>query len=223
MVKRSSFTLIELIFAIVVIGISVAAVPQMLYTNAQTLERSLMKEAVFLASAEANRMLTFQWDPAAVAAGAVLSYAKILDTNVSTASRRVCFDPVSLDLDPTMASCTGTYAISVFPDGGVPFDNHRRFHSTVTAPVSPKIGGQADFNQDIDLTGNEGYKRAYNVSVQSGYANQAFGTGFSGLANDVKMIQITVTDTTAAAGSSVVLRTYAYNIGEVGYARRVMP
>lgn len=223
MVKRFAFTLIELIFAIVIIGITVAAVPQMMFSNSRSVERGLMREAVFLASAEANRMLAFQWDTASVDAS--LTYARILDTGLSSSTNRVCFNPQDHDVDAGMAlpCSTAPYLTGVFPSGGIPYDKHRRFYNTVTVPAdNGLIGGQADVVKPLDLINTHGYKKSYSIGIQSGYANQPFGSAFSGAASDVKMVQITVTDTTVAGGDSVVLRTYAYNIGEIGYAKRPM-
>ena len=48
---RHAFTMIELIFAIVVIGVTLLTIPLMIETNNTAMERNLAQEAIFLASA----------------------------------------------------------------------------------------------------------------------------------------------------------------------------
>lgn len=228
MVKRSAFTLIELIFAIVIIGLVVVAVPRMLETNAVAMERSLMKEAVFLASVEANRLLAFQWDLNSIDTATELSYAKIVDTNFSTASTRVCFNPQTLVINDTMAApCIPPFLLAVFPVGGISQDNHHRFHTASTLADSGLIGGQANAVTNLPLTSKDGYKRDYNISVASGFVSRPFGTEYNLTGStDIKMIEISVSDNTAGSlnqGDTALLRAYAYNIGEIAYAKRTMP
>lgn len=62
MVRRSAFTLIELIFAIVIIAITVLSVPMMLQINSRGVQAGIDQEAVFAASAKLMQTLAYPWD-----------------------------------------------------------------------------------------------------------------------------------------------------------------
>lgn len=62
MVRRHAFTLIEVLLALIIIGITVLTVPMIIQVNAKSTEGSLEQEAVFNASAKLLQTLSFPWD-----------------------------------------------------------------------------------------------------------------------------------------------------------------
>lgn len=62
MVRRNAFTLIELIFAIVIVAITVLSVPVMLQINSRGVQANVDQEAVFAASAKLMQTLSYPWD-----------------------------------------------------------------------------------------------------------------------------------------------------------------
>lgn len=62
MVRRSAFTLIELIFTIVIVSIIVLSIPMMTQVTSKSLEGSVDQEAIFGASAKVLQTLSFPWD-----------------------------------------------------------------------------------------------------------------------------------------------------------------
>ena len=66
MVKKSAFTLIELIFAIVVIAITVVSLPMMNQAISKGIDTNLIQEAIFAAATELNEIITVQWDEASI-------------------------------------------------------------------------------------------------------------------------------------------------------------
>jgi len=61
-VKKSAFTFIELIFAIVIIAISVVSLPTMTSSLSRGIESNLVQEAIFAASTELNQAISSNWD-----------------------------------------------------------------------------------------------------------------------------------------------------------------
>ncbi|MBU1217204.1 type II secretion system GspH family protein [bacterium] len=59
---KSAFTLIELIFAIVIIGIAALSLPMMSQVTAVGSERSLAQEAIFIAFTEITKVTSSAWD-----------------------------------------------------------------------------------------------------------------------------------------------------------------
>ena len=73
MVNRSAFTMIELIFAIVIIAISVLSLPMMNQVISKNIEGSIVQEAIFAASAELNQVVSYYWDENSMEGTATLS------------------------------------------------------------------------------------------------------------------------------------------------------
>ena len=68
MVKKATplsnyaFTMIELIFAIVIIAISVISLPTMIQSSNKNIDGSILQEAIFAAEAVLNESTSFYWD-----------------------------------------------------------------------------------------------------------------------------------------------------------------
>ena len=86
--QRRAFTLIELIFAIVIIGLVVVTIPTILISNARHVERSLLQEAVLMATAKMGQNMGFRPKPltwqAATACLTVLPLTTFTATAIST-------------------------------------------------------------------------------------------------------------------------------------------
>jgi len=189
--------MIELIFAIVIIGISVMSLPMMSRVTAQGMENNIVQEAIFAASAELNQAVTHYWDANSLDAN--ISLARVIDTGDCNATTRL-------------------------RDGHIFQPYHRRCLNSSLTGISNVIGGAQSSLDDAehanqviyigDATTQEGYKKAYNSSVAVD-ANATFG----GVANNqnVKSITVQVLD-----GVNVItsLTTYSANIGEIDYYKR---
>ena len=62
--SRKGIAMIELIFAIVVIGISLLSIPNLLYTAAESGYTSMQQEAIAAAASDMSLVLTNRWDEA---------------------------------------------------------------------------------------------------------------------------------------------------------------
>jgi hypothetical protein len=191
--------MIELIFAIVIIAITVAAVPQMITRNDRTLTGSLVRQELFYAAKTASELLTQPWDTNSPDTSTSKAYDKVLDITGSAAKfARVSSGGITLP----------------FRQGHIRQDNHRRFHGTATAPAGGAIPGSTSsptLPADDTLSINSNYTGETDTTV--------FASAPSATAANMKMATITVTNTNDA-NRSVTLRVYAANIGEVTYAKR---
>lgn len=183
--------MIELIFAIVIIAISVISLPMMTQVTNKGLESSLVQEAIFASSAELMGVTAGYWDD-----------NSMQDTNLSSLSRVI---DISGDCD----------ASTRLRPGHINQPYHRRcLDSNITGAADVDITGDvsldemAQVNQALFLNPTPlaaGYKNSYtsDISVTRN--------------GNIKTIVSTIKD----AGNTVtVLRTQSANIGEIDYYKR---
>jgi len=196
-VVRGGFTLIELIFAIVVISISVMSLPMMTQTTSKGIEGNLVQEAIFAASAELNGVVTAHWDENSMEDDKN-GLARMIDIDNNCSDKRLL--------------------------GHIPQPFHRRCldnsdtnpldgtsDSDIYALEDMQHGTQNIF--DTDKTNAQGYKKRYNSQVTISRPSN-----FNGNSNHIKEILLTVTD--KDGNKITVLKTYSANIGEVDYFKR---
>jgi prepilin-type N-terminal cleavage/methylation domain-containing protein len=152
-VSRHAFTMIELIFAIVLIAIVVAAVPQMLQRNMDTQEGNLVQEDVFNAKKLALKIISYPWDPNSQDTTSSTAYSKVLDVGGLGFAR------------VTVPTASGNVAIP-FRVGHVRQPLHRRFHNSVTAPASPNIGAFGDSGYVPD-DGSHTFRTTHNTTPKN--------------------------------------------------------
>ncbi len=207
MVRRSAFTLIELIFAIVIIAISVISLPMMSQTVSEGIDANIVQEAIFASATELNGVVTAHWDENSIESGMPDSSARVIETVINM--------------------CNNDNNSSTFRQmpGHINQPLHRRCldaNTTVTTPSNASATAVdslddwelGDKNITIGTSGAEGYKETYQSNViVSPNAN------FNGANNaNIKSIVSTVKD---EDGTTIaVLRTYSANIGEVDYYKR---
>jgi len=216
--RRAAFTMIELIFAIVLIAITVAAIPQMLSSNAKGTEQLLKQETIAATAGEAFRILTFPWD----------------DNSMDDTNRTFVLDataPGSDNLSRTSAAsriragmippAKGTGASA----GDVSRYYHRLFYNDVTAPASGQLSGIAHVDASLlSETGADAYKNATTLNVVGRYvgdgnaaSNFTFSTAGSATATNLKMAELHA----QSGGTDIlVLRVYSANIGSPIYFTR---
>jgi prepilin-type N-terminal cleavage/methylation domain-containing protein len=222
MVKRAAFTLIELIFAIVIMSIVFLSLPSLSSSSSGATETSMAQEAIFPMSARLSQILSYKWDQNSdtnISSGTTSQYAKVVDVVTGHSNlKRV-----------------GT---SKYRVGHIQENNHRQFHERVNTTdynVSAMIIDGADDIDDFDTSGTkvnlltstgdtEGYKKDYKLAVDVDYFNDTPGSTFtinknsSASATNMKIItlslDIPLSDGTTDTGA-IVLRSYAANIGEV--------
>ncbi len=204
MVRRAAFTLIELIFAIVIIAISVISLPMMSQTVAEGIDANIVQEAIFASATELNEAVTAHWDENSIETSMPDSSARVIDIG---------------------AFCSNDSNSSTFRQmtGHINQPLHRRcLDSNTTTPSNASATaidslddmGHGDDNITIGTPDSEGYKEIYQSNVVV-----VQGANFNGVNNNnIKSIVSTVKD--EDGNPIVLLRTYSANIGEVDYYKR---
>ncbi len=76
---KNAFTLVELIFSIVIIALVFTVVPKLLFVTTKTMEVSIKEDGLFAAMALMGNIIRLPWDE-----NTILSEGKILDTDANT-------------------------------------------------------------------------------------------------------------------------------------------
>ena len=205
---RNGFTLIELIFAIVVIGISIISLPMMNQVTTKGIEGNLVQEIIFVASTELNQAVTATWDVRSVEDGGFNSLARVIDDGSGN-----CEDNSSLSNYRQM-------------DGHINQPLHRRcLDSNSSTGLNSQDGVNIFSLNDMNKTDESlrnadetasGYKSAFTTTISIGI-NETFGS-YTVANPNIKKITVIVKDSDGVDITR--LSTYCFNIGEVGYHKR---
>ena len=202
MVKHA-FTLIELIFAIVLIAISVLSLPVMNQVIAKNNDKGLVQEAVFAAATELNEATTALWDENSLDASA--TYARVIDTggcDNNSSSFRFRLLPGHIT-QPLHRRCVDSNATTIS-------------NASVDANIDA-LDDKEHAEKDIFINATvsaQGYKDTYK-SILSVTPNASFG----GAANkNIKKIEVTIKKNDGTVISKLI--TYSANIGEVDYYKK---
>lgn len=198
--KRSAFTLIEVIFAIVIIAIAVLSLPMMSRATQRGIESNIVQEAIFAASAELMGATSGYWDENSMQDIAVSHLSRVIniggDCNNTTQLRpghiKQVYHRRCLDNNTTVA-----YNNAV---GGTVFDLDNAKHPNQAIFISGAGAGTAD---------ETGYKELYTSVV---------AVGISPANYNVKDINVTVS---GAKGVITVLKSKSANVGEIDYYKRM--
>ena len=232
---RHAFTMIELIFALVIMSIVFVSLPMILVNNQNSLEDNLVQESIFLASSKMSQVLTFKWDDNSSSPGlGTLSTSDVIE---------VTNGPAALDRNG-----------SEFRVGHFQEDKHRRMspvlNETRTATaIGIEVPGTFDDIDDFDglvatniiaTAGVDGYKKEYRADVNVSYVNDNNFINATNYASDsidfvlsptaaaattnLKMMEVSIEqeDPTSATGweQTLLLRAFVANIGETDYFKR---
>ncbi len=203
MVRRAAFTLIELIFAIVIIAISVISLPMMSQTISEGIDANIVQEAIFASATELNEAVTAHWDEASMEANTTTSFAKVInhgDCNSTQTSDRYRLRPGHI-LQPLHRSCLNDLTITAY-------------NSNTDNNIDSLDDMDLEDNLTVGTVDEEGYKDVYRSDVAVDI-NATFGPTVN--SQNIKSIVSTVTKDGVTI---VVLRTYSANIGEVDYYKR---
>ncbi len=213
---RYAFTMIELIFAIVVIAISVMSLPMMTRVTTQGIENNLVQEAIFASVSEINMATTYIWDE-----------HSLIDMDDLNAT----FNDLSRVIN-TDGGCIDTFTpdangVSIIRRNG---HIHRRCLDNLltnvyagTDYIDALETPEHDFNATFEGGGSSqsAYKQEYESSLVVNYCgdgtcDKTFGT----TANDQNIKEIVVTVRNDQDEDVTLLRAYSANIGELAYAWR---
>lgn len=194
--QRAAFTLIELIFAIVIMSIAIVSLPMMMQITADGVEKGIVQEAVFAASAELMGATSYYWDNMSTQNFALSSYSRVVD--------------VDGDCNATTRQRPGHISRMCLDNGAVGAVNY----ATADATLGLNASVHADDGFDNPAVNAAGYKQNYTSQMGIAQGNDINGA----LSNNVKILTVSVFDTTPILLTR--LRIYSANIGEVAYYKR---
>ncbi len=217
--KKAS-SMIELVIAIVVMGIAVMTLPLMLERNQENNAFAMQQETILAARTEIGDILTYPWDENSIKDNVVgvvdvVNGDSELDRN--TTQRRIGHirqdKRRKLFSDETNASLTSTFDYTadgdIIPDDIDDFNGDKSYDS-ITSSLSYR------FKFDINTT------VAY-VSDTTNYTlnniNFNFNTNTANLSTNIKMIELNVSNTENSI-TPFTLRAYSANIGGNQLLRR---
>lgn len=229
MVRRHAFTLIELIFAIVLVAIIVLSVPMMNLINAKATEGSIAQEAIFASSAKLMQTLSYPWDENSTDIEQILEGATVLSGVV-----KIPFGTASLDFNNTVCR-PGLIARRCRIDQN---GSEVNVSNLGDDNVNVLIRGLDDSNGTSNLAaGSEAYKNQYRVVTSIAYVNDnvnsigglidynasnPFANSFifsnTSVVGPTNLRVVTVTTEEFKNGGwapVTVLRAYGANIGEI--------
>lgn len=227
---RPAIAMIELIFAIVIMGIVMMSAPMLISTASSSAPVVLQQEGINQAVSRITMILTYPWDEG--------------DTNDS------CIPPVLrvTNGDSELEPITNlSIQFSVRP--GVPLaTNSRKFNSCEThLNASATLGADGsdlddidDFNNNIGLSeiqdagGRYIGKGSVNINTSITYGSDSADyttstitfTPLDGIAtSNIKNIDVTVSafSSDADLNSSITMHAFSCNIGGIAYERRQLP
>ncbi len=222
--KRYAFTLIELIFAIVVIAISIMSLPMMTRVTAKGMQNNLLQEAIFASAAELSRATTFVWDDASL-------LDAIPTISIDELSRVINVNAVN---DCTDSGSTDSLGNAIWKRPG-----HISRRCLNNPAPEPSTGNSNSLHQAADTNFKSPYERrdtnsagifdksGYKVNYESKVTVKRCGGTTCVDFNDLNMkeIEVIIKQKLEDGTYSEVktrLRTYSANIGEVTYAKEML-
>lgn len=209
MVNKSAFTLIELVFAIVIIAISVISLPMMNQAIAKGVDSNLVQEAIFAASAKLNESVSAHWDENSMEPTELNTLARVIDlggcennSSLSTVRER----PGHIN-QPLHRRCLDSNATT-------PDDNANT--TALVDDLNDMAVTYANLTTD-QLTTQAGYKKQYTLTVT---ITRPANFGVTANNPNIKEISVEVFDKKNENKLITRLRTYSANIGEVDYYKR---
>lgn len=190
---RFAFTMIELIFAIVVISIAVITLPMMAQMTSKGIEDNIVQEAIFAASAELMGATAYYWD-----------LNSMQDNNLSNLERVIDIGGASCDADrlrpghvnqPYHRRCLDSNATVVVNTPDNTFPNLNNLTSRTLFENEAAAGSR-----------DAGYKGSYDTNVTITTTD------------DVKKITVSIINSDGDTITS--LSTYSANIGEIDFYKR---
>ncbi len=232
--KRSGFSLVELVLSIVVIAIALMTVPLMLNQGAKSNQFALMQESILAARTKMGNILSFKWDNNASDLNG--SVVRVLDvTDGAIALNRITYDNKNrrrghikenrrrrMTDNETNASL-GIEVAGEYDD----IDDFDGVSSIVAATGATGVRGKFDYlDSDLNLTTTVKY-----ISDDVNYSEQniTFDFNVSSTVNftaakstNIKMVELNATSVNRP-DMPFVFRIFSSNIGQSKLYERVKP
>ena len=200
MQKRNAFSMIELVFAIVIIGLVVTVVPTMISVNVKNQELASYSEGIFALSAQMMQDSTYYWDDASKSSSSGLG--NVLDATTTGGFERIA----------------GTiYRVGHTTEAGT--TTHRHFFLTPTVPVGTKLNNSVESREvtgaSLD-TLNSNYTYDMHVSYVDDTAVFKETSLTAPTTSNIKLLEYKLYISCNVLPIAV-MRNYVSNIGEADY------
>lgn len=209
--KRKAIAMLELIFAIVVIGITLLSVPLMVNQASQSTYTTLQQEAIAAAASDMSLILSREWDEANTNDTLDSTILTTASSNYNQAAR------TNLRSRTYFSATGGTMSASDYTTFQSP-DTGDIGHDDIDDVPTSTAGHVEDGTQDLVDT----ISVATVVSYLNDGTTSPVGTSAAGTSN-IKGITITLTSggTTTELQKTIKLNAFSSNIGSYKLERKV--
>jgi len=225
---RPAIAMIELIFAIVIMGIVLMSAPMLISTASSSVSVALQQEGINEASSRVNMILTYPWDQNDIQDSCIPPVLHVTSGDsklkkVGSTERRI---GVPLNSNSRTFKCGSDEfnASSINKDG---LDDVDDFIDSSTQLVLDPSGGTKGKDYIEQNTVNITTTVSY-IGDNASYGDSSFsyvpGTPVGGSSN-IKQIQVTLISTSGAKelSKTITFNAFCCNIGGFEYESRVMP
>jgi len=227
---RPAVAMIELIFAIVIMGIVLMSAPNLISTATSTTAVALQQEGINEASSRVNMILTYPWDENDKNQSCIPPVLHVTDGDdqldeVAGSKRRVGV-PHESDSHTFFNGCTNVplNASAIAIDG---LDDIDDFIGTTTLTVDISgTGGKDYIEQDTVQIATGVQYSSDNADYDAQNINFVIGTATpAGKTSNIKSIRVVVTTTSTSTElqKNIVLNAFSCNIGGFEYYSKDMP
>ncbi len=228
MQMRKGIAMIELIFAIVIIGITLMSIPNLIHQASESGYTTIQQESIAAAASDLSLILSREWDES----GTDPSIGSpILDTDSSSTSLDTRPRPGGLSRSFTTGlggtSLTASPSSAFNTDGD--FDDLDDAHD-VTGTVTLMDGNQDLIDINISIATNIVYIKDTPKGTTDDWDSSAtiifeapFTQAAPGSTTNIKSVSITLTSSNTAeelADKKIIFRAYSCNIGSYKLERR---
>ncbi len=203
--------MIELIFAIIIISISIISLPMMTQATASAVKGNLVQEAIFASVTEINIATAFAWDDASLLDESASSLSRVINTDGTCIVSGVNYKRIG----HISRQCLSDNTIRVDNTSNTEYyDSSMQSFAHTWQPLYEISSSRED--AEFKKTG---YKTACFSSLDINYPPLL---QFGETLNNVNIKEIVLRVQDEENKTVTLLRTYSANIGEVAYASRLL-
>jgi len=175
---RHGFTMIELVFAIVILAISVLSLPKMIGVISTSMEKNILQEAIFMGSAQLSEASTYTWDEASTNDMNISEDARIVNTDTdgcprSGAINRVCLSDTTIRPSDTKVANgnsidSATYTDEPMIEGSTSASSYKSDYNATFSVIRCKSGGCIKFGSEATNSNPNIKQLSYTVKDKDG-------------------------------------------------------
>jgi len=222
---KKAFSLIEVIFSIIIVAISLMSVPMLLKQSSKSDEYSVIQEGVLAATTTVGNILSYPWDGNSF--DSTNKVLRVLD--VAGGDSELDRDLTTLNSNYRKGHVVGNQRRRFFDFSsvgkvypGVATDSISAFDG-VTSSVMGGAGTSGAYDyKDSALSINS---KVFYIADSTDYSlkNITFSVNPATIANSTNIKMIEINTTSPLLGKSFIIRTFSCNLGQAGLLSRIFP